>query len=352
MLRITQQEFAYVVGLSRQRVNEALISLQARGIISIAYGGLRVRDIGSLRTGHFPRPTPSDLQFFASMCQTERHPGSAMLLSVRPQAHPQPSPLARFLPIIHARPTSFGVSCGRKCLMPYIAENIPKSAHPKILMEAPWLKGLPSTERNRVLTDAYVTVYDEHEVVARQRESVESWMGVEQGLLKVVAGFRSGKSVLFSGIPEGSWVGEGSVLKRDVRHYDIVAMRKSKVVHVPRPTFHWLLSVSFEFNRFVMDHLNERLAQFMAMVETDRMTDPVCRLSRAIVGLYNPVLYPAMGPLLNMSQEELGELAGLTRQRTNSAIKALTAEGYVQQQYGALLVCDLAGLRGRSVSES
>jgi CRP/FNR family cyclic AMP-dependent transcriptional regulator len=50
LLRITQQELAYLVGLSRQRVNEALNALQAKGLIAIEYGGLRVLDLPGLRT--------------------------------------------------------------------------------------------------------------------------------------------------------------------------------------------------------------------------------------------------------------------------------------------------------------
>jgi len=50
VLRITQQELACLVGLSRQRVNEALAALQAQGLIRVEYGGLRVLDIDALRT--------------------------------------------------------------------------------------------------------------------------------------------------------------------------------------------------------------------------------------------------------------------------------------------------------------
>jgi CRP/FNR family transcriptional regulator, cyclic AMP receptor protein len=53
MLRITQQELAYLVGLSRQRVNEALSTLQARGLVRLEYGGLKVLDIVALRTRVF-----------------------------------------------------------------------------------------------------------------------------------------------------------------------------------------------------------------------------------------------------------------------------------------------------------
>jgi DNA-binding GntR family transcriptional regulator len=50
VLRITQQELAYLVGLSRQRVNEALATLQKDGLIRTEYGGLRVLDLERLRT--------------------------------------------------------------------------------------------------------------------------------------------------------------------------------------------------------------------------------------------------------------------------------------------------------------
>ena len=49
MLRITQQELGYLVGLSRQRVNRALDALQAEGLIRVEYGGVRVLDLPTLR---------------------------------------------------------------------------------------------------------------------------------------------------------------------------------------------------------------------------------------------------------------------------------------------------------------
>ena len=53
VLRITQQELAYLVGLSRQRVNEALSTLQARNLVRLEYGGLKVLDIAALRAAVF-----------------------------------------------------------------------------------------------------------------------------------------------------------------------------------------------------------------------------------------------------------------------------------------------------------
>ena len=54
VLRITQQELAYLVGLSRQRINRALARWQQAGAIRVEYGGLRVLDQKALRSAGRP----------------------------------------------------------------------------------------------------------------------------------------------------------------------------------------------------------------------------------------------------------------------------------------------------------
>ncbi len=49
----TSPRLAYLVGLSRQRVNEALAALQARGVLRIEYGGLRIVQAQALRRADF-----------------------------------------------------------------------------------------------------------------------------------------------------------------------------------------------------------------------------------------------------------------------------------------------------------
>jgi len=210
--------------------------------------------------------------------------------------------------------------------------------------ELHWVRALPAGVRERVFSDVFERSYRVGDVVARKGEIADSWIGVAEGLLKVSTLHRSGKVVMFTGTPEGSWVGEGSVLKRELRRYDIFAMRPSRVLHLPGSTFRWLLDTDIGFNHLVMSHLNERLAQFIGMVEIDRLSDPVARVARAIGTLYSPVLYPHMGSLLSLSQTELGELIGMSRQSIAAALKQLEAEGLLSTEYGGVLVRKLGGL--------
>lgn len=215
-----------------------------------------------------------------------------------------------------------------------------------LLEETSWLRALPHAARERVLADAYEGFYGVGDIVAREGEPADSWIGVAEGLLKVSAVYRTGKVLMLTGIPEGSWVGEGSVIKRDLRRYDVIAMRPSRVIHVPGSTVRWLLDVSIEFNQVMVSRLNERLAQYIGMMQIDRLSDPVARVARAIATLYNPVLYPHQGSLLSLSQTELGELIGLSRQSINAALKRLDAEGLISTAYGGVVVKNLSALLG------
>jgi len=117
-------------------------------------------------------------------------------------------------------------------------------------------------------------------------------------------------------------------------------------------TFHWLLDHSIGFNRFIMNQLNERLGQFIAAREIDRMNDTDVRVARSLAALFNPVLYPGVGEVLRITQQELAYLVGLSRQRVNEALTSLQAQGMIRVEYGGLRVLDLAGLRTRVMGKA
>ena len=117
------------------------------------------------------------------------------------------------------------------------------------------------------------------------------------------------------------------------------------VAGLPIDTFEWLLARSIPFNRYLMNQLNERVSQFIAARETDRLTDPDSRVARSLAGLFHPVLFPGVGTLLRITQQELAYLVGLSRQRVNEALRALQAAQLIRVEYGGVQVLDLEALR-------
>jgi CRP-like cAMP-binding protein len=114
---------------------------------------------------------------------------------------------------------------------------------------------------------------------------------------------------------------------------------------LPVATFDWLLDHSIGFNRFVMRQLNERLAQFIAAREIDRLSNPDLRVARNLAALFNPALFPGVGQVLRITQQELAYLVGLSRQRVNEALRTLEQHAVIRVEYGGLRVLDLARLR-------
>lgn len=219
----------------------------------------------------------------------------------------------------------------------------PASAHE--LTEIPWLKGLTDSERQRALDAVVVNEVQVGEVICRIGRPATYWFGLLDGLLKMSNDDSLGAVVTFTGVAPGGWFGEGTVLKREQYRYNIQALRRSRVAGLPLDTFHWLLDHSIGFNRFVMNQLNERLGQFIAAREIDRMTSPDLRVARNLAALFHPLLSPNVGGILRITQQELAYLVGLSRQRVNEALTTLSAKGWIRVEYGGLRVLDLQALR-------
>ena len=209
----------------------------------------------------------------------------------------------------------------------------------------PWLKLLSEGERERATEELKVTEAQAGDYICRTGRPVTYWFGVIDGLLKMSSDNAEGHTMTFTGVPPGGWFGEGTALKRECYRYNIQALRKSLVAGLHVDTFHWLLDHSIGFNRFVTNQLNERLGQFIAAREIDRMTNPNIRVARSLAALFNPVLYPGLGSVLRITQQELAYLVGLSRQRVNEAMTTLTQHGAVQVEYGGLRVMNLQALR-------
>lgn len=210
---------------------------------------------------------------------------------------------------------------------------------------AAWFHMLTPEQQSRVLSDVTLTSYVSGAMIERKGEHAHAWLGVKSGLIKVSVGTPDGRMASLTGVPAGGWIGEGSLLKREARKYDVVALRDSTIIRLPAATFNWLLESSIAFNRYLLDQLNERVAQFIGKAEYDRLLEPDARVARCLAELFNPLLYPGKGMRLEITQEEIGYLARMSRQRTNQALRVLEEAKLLRAEYGGVKVLDLDGLK-------
>lgn len=220
-----------------------------------------------------------------------------------------------------------------------------RAASAQELEAIPWLLVLTPEQRQATIAQLQVADAEVGERVCKIGRPANFWFGVIDGLLKMSNDDSSGPAITFTGIPPGGWFGEGTLLKREAYRYNIQALRRSVVAGLPIEAFHQLLETSISFNRYMLNQLNERVGQFIAAREMDRISDPDLRVARHLAALFHPQLYPRVGDHLRITQQELGYLVGLSRQRVNQALNHLASQQLIRVEYGGVRVLDLNGLR-------
>ncbi|WP_269932959.1 Crp/Fnr family transcriptional regulator [Aminobacter sp. HY435] len=215
----------------------------------------------------------------------------------------------------------------------------------QFLSSAFWARELPEDERERARRGITLRVLEPGTYLIHRGDRIDSWIGVVSGLLRLGSITTSGKAVTYAGLPPSCWFGEGSLLKDEPRQYDVLALRRTQVALLNRSTFLWLFENSVAFDRLLVRLINERLGQFIAQVEHDRTLDSTGKVARSLASLFNPVISPFVGSHLDISQEDIGLLAGVSRPVANRILQELEKAGLIRNEGGGVTILDLEKLR-------
>lgn len=213
-----------------------------------------------------------------------------------------------------------------------------------IVRQALWASELTEEELERARRGMVERQFAKGVYICHRGDKLDHWTGVVDGLIKISAISRDGKAMTFAGATNGGWFGEGSVLKDEPRKYDIVAIRDSRMAMMSRSTFLWLYENSRGFSRYLVGALNERMGQFLATIEHDRILEPKARVARNLSWFFNKVLYPNAGSAVEISQEELGLLAGVSRQVVNRSLQELQEEGLISFERERIVALNIPAL--------
>jgi CRP/FNR family cyclic AMP-dependent transcriptional regulator len=154
-----------------------------------------------------------------------------------------------------------------------------------------------------------------------------------------------GRVSTLTGVTDGGWAGEGSLVRAGVWRYGGVAVVPTRLACVPRYAIERLLATNIGFNRHLLDQLNVRLSLFVSLVSQDRLLGPEAWEASALPRLFGPELCSRTGASVRLSQDEIGTQAGVSRQSATAALQQLEAQGLLRVAFGNVTVLDLAGLR-------
>ncbi len=199
----------------------------------------------------------------------------------------------------------------------------------RFLAAQPWFASLPRLTQLQVAESLVRSTGKKGAVMLQANAPVVGWYAVLSGLVKVQGVAVQGRSSTFLGVACGDWFGEGSALKAELRRYEVIALRDTELLCLPLTEFDHLRATSIEFNQYLVTLLNLRVSQAMALIEASRVRTPEQRVALSLSRLFWNRTRK-----LSLSQDELANLVGVSRQTANRALQSLAQRGLVTLEFG------------------
>lgn len=209
------------------------------------------------------------------------------------------------------------------------------SSSARILAAQSWFTRLPLATQQQVSDSLVQTSGKKGDVMLPAHTGVAGTYVVASGLVKLQSVSVQGRSSTFLGVACGDWFGEGSALKTEPRQYEVVALRDTELLCLPRAEFEQLRATSIEFNQFLVSQLNLRVSQAMALIEAGRLRTPEQRVALSLSRLFW-----SRSRKVSLSQDELANLVGVSRQTVNRALRTLAQHGLVTLEFGRVDIPD------------
>ncbi|KGD90130.1 cyclic nucleotide-binding protein [Achromobacter sp. RTa] len=214
----------------------------------------------------------------------------------------------------------------------------------RMLGVVPWYNGLPDAEREEIRGRLRMVSLGTGEYLFRAGERSPGWYGVVDGLVKWSSRGADGKTLSLAGFSTGSWFGEATMIRGARFEYEVVALRPSRVVILPRDTCERLWNNNIEFTKALMEHLAQRVDWLMASYTGNVLLDVDTMVARAVAAQLAAESHSGTDGRLKISQEEIASLCGVSRQRCNAALTRLARAGVLQTRYGGLTILDREAL--------
>ncbi len=207
---------------------------------------------------------------------------------------------------------------------------------------------LTSAELDKVLALARVTHYAPRQIVWRKGDSGNGMMAVLSGHVKLSAGATDGRDLAFNIVKPGEIFGEIALLDGQERAVDATALDACDILFIDRRDFVPFLVDHPEISIRLMTALCTRLRRTSQMVEDSALAlSP--RLARNLLHLADCHGRPAAGGGLHidlgLSQRELGELIGMSRESVNKQLGRWRRQGLIDVERRRILIRDLGRLK-------
>jgi CRP-like cAMP-binding protein len=201
----------------------------------------------------------------------------------------------------------------------------------------PWFGGLPLSEREAVLAVAEEVMLAAGEMLYRKGDVAGAFFGLLSGAFKVSTLGEDGREGILALVEAGNWFGESSLLDGLPRPHNVTAMQACTVLVISPVEFDRLMGRNV-FARAMAGLVCMRVRALYGLVEDSMLRSTSARIARRLLALSrgDATMAPTARSSVEVSQEALAMMLGITRQTLSKELKVLVCAGVLALGYGRI----------------
>lgn len=204
-----------------------------------------------------------------------------------------------------------------------------------------WLSRTPASFREAVLSQCQLRSFAAGETIYAQGDTSTGLWGLAKGSVGIeLSGLNQDPSfAYFSG--NGFWIGAHTLVVGPGRQVGLVALRPSKMLHLPGATFHTIAQQQdLEAWRWLAVLPLIQVAVAMGTLTDLLIRDPKRRCAAILLrlaGCRGPVTLDEPEEI-HVTQEQLSEMMNLSRTALGGILRSFEAERLISRQYGRISI--------------
>jgi CRP/FNR family cyclic AMP-dependent transcriptional regulator len=216
------------------------------------------------------------------------------------------------------------------------------------------LRHLRPEELSRLAASAVSVRHRPHVTIFQRGDPGSSMMAVVRGRIKMCTFSSDGKELVLNIIDRGGLFGEIALLDGQPRSADAVTLEETELLVLDRNRLMPFLSANPEIATRLIEVLCQRLRSTSEALEDALLRDAPARVARGLLRLGATFGRKEPAGLrldIKLSQQQLGNLIGISRESTNKYIVEWTRAGWLSVQGGFITIVDPEALESLSEAE-
>ena len=221
-----------------------------------------------------------------------------------------------------------------------------------VLRSAPLFAGLPDPAWEALAPRLTTRVFDRGEALFREGDAGDELHVVVDGKVKITRASSDGRENAIAILGPGDLLGELAIFDSQERAATATAVNDTTLATLARPDFMAWLSEHPAVSLELLRALAVRLRQTNEAMADLVFTDVPGRIAKTLLGLGERFGSPAgdggVRVAHDLTQEELAQLVGASRETVNKALSDFAARGWIRLDGRAVVLLDMDRLTRRA----